>query len=156
MQATTTFFRSQHDRRSVAPTQRRARRLASSGPVASWSSAMTSLFVRRFNPAIETVHGCRSGDRMSIHRALPIGLCVFALSIASVAAADGPTGGIVAGANLSSARLSGSDANGIDPGKKTGLFIGAFVLWPMTQAVSIQPEVAYSQRHFSVKDTTSS
>ena len=51
---------------------------------------------------------------MSIPRALALGFCVFALSVTSVAAADGPTGGVVVGANVSSARLAGTDATGVD------------------------------------------
>jgi hypothetical protein len=93
---------------------------------------------------------------MSKHRTLPVGMCVFALSVTSVVAADGPTGGVVAGANISSARLGGTDATGISTGNKAGLFVGGFALWPITQWLAIQPEVAYSQRHFSVKDTVGS
>ncbi len=93
---------------------------------------------------------------MLIQRALALGLCVFALSVTSAVAADGPTGGVVAGANISSARLAGSDATGISTGNQAGLFVGGFALWPITQVVAIQPEVAYSQRHFSVKDTVGS
>jgi hypothetical protein len=93
---------------------------------------------------------------MLIQRVLPLGLCVLALSVTSAVAADGPTGGVVVGANISSARLAGSDATGITTGNEAGLFVGGFALWPITHAVAIQPEVAYSQRHFSVKDTVGS
>jgi Outer membrane protein beta-barrel domain len=93
---------------------------------------------------------------MLIQRALAAGLCVFALSVTSALAADGATGGVVVGANLSSARLAGSDATGISVGNQAGLFVGGVALWPITHIVAIQPEVAYSQRRFSVKDTVGS
>jgi Outer membrane protein beta-barrel domain len=93
---------------------------------------------------------------MLIQRVLALGWCVLALSVTSAVAADGPTGGVVIGANISSARLAGSDASGVSPGNQAGLFAGVFALWPLTPVVAIQPEVAYSQRHFSVKDTVSS
>jgi hypothetical protein len=93
---------------------------------------------------------------MSIQRALAVGLCVFAVSITSAFAADSATGGIVVGVNVSSARLAGSDATGISAGNQAGLFAGGFALWPITQIVAIQPEVAYSQRRFSVKDAVGS
>jgi hypothetical protein len=90
---------------------------------------------------------------MLIPRALGVGLCVLALSVTSALAADGPSGGVVAGANISSARLAGVDATGISAGNQAGLFVGAFALWPITHVLAIQPEVAYTQRRFSVKDT---
>jgi outer membrane protein with beta-barrel domain len=93
---------------------------------------------------------------MSLPRALTLGLCVMALWVTSAVAADDPTVGVVAGVNLSSSRLSGVDATNISPGTQVGLFVGAVALWPITQVVAIQPEVAYSQKHFSVKDTISS
>jgi hypothetical protein len=93
---------------------------------------------------------------MSIPRALALGFCVFALSVTSVAAADGPTGGVVVGANVSSARLAGTDATGISTGNQAGLFVGVLAVWPIAPAVAIQPEVAYSQRHFTVRDTVGS
>jgi hypothetical protein len=89
-------------------------------------------------------------------RALALGLFVLALPVTSVAAADGPTGGVVIGANFSSARLSDIDATGINAGNKAGLFVGVLALWPITPVVAIQPEVAYTQRHFSVNDTVGS
>jgi hypothetical protein len=93
---------------------------------------------------------------MSIPRALVLGLCVSALSVTSAVAADGPTGGVVVGANVSSARLAGTDATGISTGNQTGLFVGVLAVWPIAPAVAIQPEVAYAQRHFTVKDTVGS
>jgi hypothetical protein len=92
---------------------------------------------------------------MLLHR-LVLGLCIFAASVTAVAAADGPNGGIVVGANISSAQLTGSDATGISAGKRAGLFIGGFAVWPITTLVAIQPEVAYSQKHFTVQDTIGS
>jgi hypothetical protein len=89
-------------------------------------------------------------------RALALGLCLLAIPVTSAVAADGATGGLVVGANISSARLAGTDATGIDTGNKTGLFVGILALWPITPVVGIQPELAYSQRHFSVRDTLSS
>jgi outer membrane protein with beta-barrel domain len=86
-------------------------------------------------------------------RALVLGLCVSALSVTSAVAADGPTGGVVVGANVSSARLAGTDATGISTGNQTGLFVGVLAVLPIAPAVAIQPEVAYAQRHFTVKDT---
>lgn len=90
------------------------------------------------------------------HRALGFGLCVLALSVTSAVAADGPTAGVVVGANISSARLAGLDATSINVGNKAGLFVGVLALWPLTPVVAIQPEVAYAQRHFSVNDTVGS
>ena len=93
---------------------------------------------------------------MLIPRTLALGLCVFALSVTSVVAADGPTGGVMVGMNLSSIRLTGADATNISTGTQAGLLVGGFALWPITHVVAIQPEVAYSQKHFLVKDTISS
>jgi hypothetical protein len=93
---------------------------------------------------------------MLMHRILVLGLCFFTLSVTFAAAADGPTGGVVVGANISSAQLTGSDATGISTGKQAGLFVGGLALWPMTQVMAIQPEVAYSQKHFTLHDTISS
>jgi hypothetical protein len=78
------------------------------------------------------------------------------MSATAVAAADGPTGGLVVGANISSAQLTGADAAGITSGKRAGLFLGAFALLPITDVVAIQPEAAYSQKHFTVQDAVSS
>ena len=89
-------------------------------------------------------------------RAVTLGLCVLALPVTSAVAADGPTGGVVAGANISSARLAGADSIGIGTGNEAGVFVGGFAVWPVTHLVAIQPEVAYVQRHFSVKDTVGS
>jgi hypothetical protein len=91
---------------------------------------------------------------MLIPRALAFGLCLVALSATSAAA--GPTGGLLAGANISTVRLAGVDATGISVDHQAGLFVGGFALWPITHVVAIQPEVAYSQRRFSVKDTVGS
>ena len=74
---------------------------------------------------------------MLIPRALEFALCVFVLSVTSAVAADGPTGGIVAGANISSARLAGIDASGISAGNQAGLFVGADDLERQTGAVSV-------------------
>jgi hypothetical protein len=93
---------------------------------------------------------------MLIPRALVLGFCVLALSVTSAVAADGPTAGVVVGANLSSGRLTGTDATGISTGNKAGVFVGVLALVPITSVVAIQPEVAYSQRHFSVSDTVGS
>jgi hypothetical protein len=93
---------------------------------------------------------------MLIHRVLALGLCACALSVTAVSAADGPTAGIVVGANISSGHLTGSDATGISTGKRAGLFIGGFALMPLTDVVAVQPEVAYSQKHFTVQDTVGS
>ena len=93
---------------------------------------------------------------MLIQRALALGLSVFALSVTSAVAADGPSGGVVAGVNISSAQLTGVDATGINTGNQAGLFVGVLARWPITPVVAIQPEVAYSQRHFSVNDTIGS
>jgi hypothetical protein len=93
---------------------------------------------------------------MLMQRALGVGLCVLAVSVTSALAADGATGGVVVGANISSAQLAGTDATGISAGNQAGLFVGGFAVWPITRVVAIQPEVAYSQRRFSVKDTVGS
>lgn len=92
---------------------------------------------------------------MLIHRLLAVGLCVCAVSVRSVEGADGPTGGFIVGANISSVRLTGSDAAGLTTGKRGGLFLGGFVVLPITDVVAIQPEVAYSQKHFTVQDSLS-
>ena len=93
---------------------------------------------------------------MISHRILPLALLVLALSVSSVAAADSPSAGVVAGVNVSSARLSGVDATGITSGTQAGLYIGGFVLEPVTPIVAIQAEAVYSQRHFTVGDTVGS
>jgi hypothetical protein len=93
---------------------------------------------------------------MSIQRALAVGLCVLAISVRSALAADGATGGVVVGANISSVQLAGTDATGITAGNQAGLFVGGLALFPITHIVAIQPEVAYSQRRFTVKDTVGS
>jgi hypothetical protein len=93
---------------------------------------------------------------MLLHRVLALGLCVCAFLVTGVSAAEGPTAGIVAGANISSGHLTGSDATGISSGKRAGLFIGGFALIPLIDVVAIQPEVAYSQKHFTVQDTIGS
>jgi len=92
---------------------------------------------------------------MSIYRPI-LGLCLYVASATGVAAADGPTAGVVVGANLSSVHLTGSDASGISTGTRAGLFIGGSAQWPITDVVAIQPEVAYSQKHFTLQDTVSS
>jgi hypothetical protein len=89
-------------------------------------------------------------------RALALGLCVLTFPVTSAVAADGPTGGVVIGANISSVRLTGPDATGINTSNKAGLFVGVLALWPITPVVAIQPEVAYSQRHFALNDTIGS
>ena len=38
---------------------------------------------------------------MVIHRVLLVGVCVWGVSATTVAAADGPTGGLVVGTNIS-------------------------------------------------------
>jgi hypothetical protein len=91
-----------------------------------------------------------------IHRVLTVGLCLLTLSAVSVAAANGPTAGVVVGTNITSAQLTGADATGINSGQRAGLFLGAFVLVPLAGVVGIQPEVAYSQKHFTVQDTIGS
>jgi hypothetical protein len=93
---------------------------------------------------------------MSIHRVLVLGVSVCAVSLTSVAAADGPTAGVVVGANISSGQLTGTDATGLTTGKRAGLFLGGFALWPVTDVVALQPEVAYSQKYFTVQDTIGS
>src|SRR5436190_5818634 len=92
---------------------------------------------------------------MLIRRASAVGLLVFVLSVSSAVAADAPAAGVIAGANISSAQLAGVDATGLDASHQTGVFVGAFAVWPITRVVAIQPEIAYAQRRFSVKDTVS-
>ena len=93
---------------------------------------------------------------MLIRRVSAVGLSVFVLSVSSAAAADAPAVGVVAGANISSAQLAGVDATGLDASRQAGAFVGVFAVWPITGVVAIQPEIAYAQRRFSVKDTLSS
>jgi hypothetical protein len=93
---------------------------------------------------------------MLIQRALVFCVCVLALSVRPAVADDGPTGGVVVGANISSVRLAGIDATGITAGNKAGLYVGVVALLPITPVVAIQPEVAYSQMRFTTTDTTSS
>src|SRR5947199_6458855 len=92
---------------------------------------------------------------MLTRRVSAVGLLMFAVSGASAVAADAPTGGVVVGANLSSAQLAGVDATGLDASHQTGVFVGVFAVWPITRVVAIQPEIAYGQRRFAVKDTVS-
>lgn len=89
---------------------------------------------------------------MAILRLLFVALSVLALSAAPVVAADGPTAGLVGGGNLGAVGLDGSGATGIDPGVKAGVFVGGFGLFPLTPNITIQPEIAYSQKRFTLKD----
>ena len=50
---------------------------------------------------------------------------------------------------------SSSDATGITSGKRAGLFLGGFAVLPISDFVAIQPEVAYSQKRFTVQDSLS-
>ena len=93
---------------------------------------------------------------MVIHRVLLVGVCVWGVSATTVAAADGPTGGLVVGTNISSAQLTGADAAGITTGTRAGLFLGGVARLPITDVVAIQPEAAYSQKRFTVHDAVSS
>lgn len=88
-------------------------------------------------------------------RILVPSLFVFALSALPVAAADAPTAGVVVGANFASAGLSGTDAFNVSTGYKTGLYVGGFMTWPLNGHIAIQPEVAYSQKHFTATDAIS-
>jgi hypothetical protein len=89
---------------------------------------------------------------MAILLLLFVALSVLVLPATPVIAADGPTGGLVVGANFATVDLGGSGATGVDPGVKVGMFAGGFGLFPLTPTFAIQPEVAYSQKHFTLKD----
>lgn len=89
---------------------------------------------------------------MAILRLLFVALSVLALSAAPVVAADGPTAGLVVGANLGAVGLDGSGAAGLDPGFKAGVFVGGSGLVPLTPKIAVQPEIAYSQKRFTLKD----
>ena len=58
------------------------------------------------------------------------------------------TGGVEVGANINSAHITGSDAPN-STGSKTGLLVGGFASLSVNQMISIQPEVAYAQKHFT-------
>lgn len=88
-------------------------------------------------------------------RALAFGLSVLLLP-ASAGAAEDADVGVVGGVTISSVRLDGVDATNITAGHQAGVYVGAFVMWPISPVVALRPEVAYSQRHFSVNDTLSS
>jgi len=93
---------------------------------------------------------------MAILRLLFVALSVLVLSATRVFAADGPTAGLVVGANLGAVGLGGSGAAGLDPGFKAGVFVGGFGLFPLTPKVAIQPEAAYSQKRFTLEDSARS
>lgn len=93
---------------------------------------------------------------MAILRLLFVALSVLVLSASRVFAADGPTAGLVFGANLGALGLGGSGAVGLDPGFKPGVVAGGFGLFPLTPNIAIQPEVAYSQKRFTLKDSARS
>ncbi len=93
---------------------------------------------------------------MAILRLLFFALSVLVLSVTRVFAADGPTAGLVVGANFGAVGLGGSGAAGFDPGFKAGVVAGGFGLFPLTPKVAIQPEVAYSQKRFTLKDSARS
>src|SRR2546423_193989 len=92
---------------------------------------------------------------MLIRRAFAVGLSVVALIVSPAAAADAPAAGVVAGLNSSSAQVVGVDATGVDASRQAGVFVGVYAVWPITRVVAIQPEIAYAQRRFVVKDTLS-
>ena len=93
---------------------------------------------------------------MAILRLLFVALGVLALSASRVFAADGPAAGLVFGANLGAVGLDGSGAIGLDPGFKPGVVAGGFGLFPLTPNIAIQPEAAYSQKRFTLKDSARS
>jgi hypothetical protein len=58
--------------------------------------------------------------------------------------ADGPTGGVEVGANFTSLSV---DLTGVSSKVRPGLLVGGFGLLPVGPAVSIQPEVVYTQKY---------
>jgi len=93
---------------------------------------------------------------MILRRILLLVPYAVALSATPVAAADGPSAGVVAGVNVTSVRLDGLDATNIAPGTQAGLSAGVFAWVPITRIVTIQADAVYSQRHFTVRDTVGS
>ena len=67
---------------------------------------------------------------------------ILTLAFAVAANADGATFGIKAGVNF--ANMSGDDTDGLN--SLTAFVGGGFVEFPMSPAISIQPEVLYSQK----------
>jgi Outer membrane protein beta-barrel domain len=93
---------------------------------------------------------------MATCRVLALGCFVFAwllISPPAAQAADSAGIGLVAGVNINSVSLKGSDATNINEGSKVGLYAGVFAVLPLSSMFAIQPEIAYSQKHFTVKDT---
>jgi hypothetical protein len=70
-------------------------------------------------------------------------VAVFALSVSPVFAADPPSYGVEAGANLTTVGLSGPDTVGVDSAGKAGMIVGGFVSVPVAPRVAIQPEAVY-------------
>jgi hypothetical protein len=90
---------------------------------------------------------------MKTCRGIVFGVCALLVSVfvpPAFAADPPPTGGVELGVNVNSERLSGSKVNGVDNGSKAGVYGGAFITIPVGSTVAIQPEAAYSQRHFTL------
>ena len=91
---------------------------------------------------------------MRTYSVLAAAILVACLSSPAIGA-DTPAFGVTAGVNLGSARLSGTDAAGVTTSSEAGVNAGVFAIWPIAGIVSIEPGVAFAQKHFSTKDTTS-
>lgn len=72
-------------------------------------------------------------------------------------AADGVTGGLMAGVNLANLSIDLVDTDlSINPSTKPGVLLGGFATIPITTMVSIQPEFLFVQRKFDVRTGPSS
>jgi hypothetical protein len=94
---------------------------------------------------------------MATCRVLALGCFVFAwllISPPAAYAADASSFGVVAGVNIDSVNLKGTDATGVDSGSKAGVYAGVFAVLPLSSMFAIQPEVAFSEKHFTVTNTS--
>lgn len=73
-----------------------------------------------------------------------LSICIVLGTMAFAQSSDGPRFGVKAGSNLSS--ISGSDTK-----SKVGFYAGAFVNVPISDALSLQPEIVYSQQGTKAK-----
>ena len=76
-------------------------------------------------------------------------LLTLAFSVRPAAAAD-MTGGVEVGANFTTVGLGGTEASGAHSDIRGGVLFGVFAQLPITDSVSIQPELVYSQKHFKI------
>ncbi|BFO65935.1 PorT family protein [Chryseobacterium sp. S0630] len=73
-----------------------------------------------------------------------LSLCIVLGTMAFAQSTDKPKFGIKAGGNL-------SDISGSDTQSKVGFYAGAFITIPISNALSLQPEIVYSKQGAKIK-----